>query len=100
MDTIEINGKEVEVLADHINKYGYENLCEIAEYPHLTTYINKDGFVYDTTDDWVVIETEEMKLYMNNDIGYIVIIEFEKHHYEDNKGLVVDEKGHIYYTIF
>jgi hypothetical protein len=100
MDTIEINGKKVKVLAEHINKYGYEDLCEIAEYPVLTSYTNNNGFIYKTANDWVVIETKEMKLYMNNDMGYIVIIEFQKHHYEDKKGLVVDEMGHIYYTTF
>jgi uncharacterized glyoxalase superfamily protein PhnB len=100
MKTIEINGVEVNVIAEGIKKYGYDNLIEIDEYPHLTTYKKKGTFVSDETEDWVVIENDEMKLYMNNLDGYIVIIEFEKSHYEENRGMVTDKEGHIYYTYF
>lgn len=100
MQTLEINGKLVEVLATGIRKYGYEDLTEIAEYPHITTYAKSGTFVRKTADDWTVIETKDLKLLMNNDVGYIVIIEFELHHYEEGKGLVTDREGHIYYTVF
>lgn len=100
IDLVEINGVEVEVINRGIKKYGYDNLFEIARYPHLTTYAKNGKNVIEETDDWLVIETEEMKLYMNNLDGYIVIIEFEQDHYEEGKGIVTDKEGHIYYTVF
>ena len=100
IDLVEINGKEVEVIGRNIKKYGYDNLLELAEYPHITTYTKSGKYVIEENEDWVVIENEDMKLFMNNVHGYIVIVEFEKTHYEDRKGLVVDKEGHIYYTIF
>ena len=100
MRQIEINGINVNVLNENIKKYGYDNLIEIEEYPHLTTYKTHGTFVSEETDDWVVLETEEMKLYMNNLDGYIVIIEFEQSHYEEGRGMVTDKAGHIYYTSF
>ena len=100
MRQIEINGINVNVIAEGIKKYGYDNLIEIDEYPHTTTYKKAGSFVRNETEDWVVIETEDMKLYMNNNYGYIVIIECEKGHYEENKGMVTDKEGHIYYTTF
>lgn len=100
MKTIEINGIKVNVLAENIKKYGYEDLMEIEQYPRISTYKRNGTFVREETDDWVVIETEDMKLYMNNMDGYIVIIEFEKAHYDECYQRVVDKEGHIYYTTF
>ena len=100
MDTITINGIEVEVIKTGIKKYGYNNLFEIAKYPIVTEYVKRGTIVNSETEDWVVLETDELKVYMNNLNGYIIFIEFEKSHYEAGKGLVVDKEGHIYYTIF
>lgn len=100
MAKLEINGVEVNILATGIKKYGYDNLTEIDEYPHVTTYKKIRNVISNETEDWVVIENEDMKLYMNNNHGYIVIIEFDKSHYEENKGMVLDREGHIYYTMF
>lgn len=100
MAKMEINGVEVNIIATGIKKYGYDNLTEIDEYPYVQHYKKMGSYIGDETEDWLVIETEKMKLYMNNCDGYIVIIEFEQTHYEENKGMVLDEEGHIYYTIF
>lgn len=100
MDTITINGIEVEVIKTGIKKYGYNNLFELAKYPHVTEYAKRGTIVNCEAEDWVVLETDELKVYMNNLNGYIIFIEFEKSHYEVGKGLVFDKEGHIYYTIF
>ena len=100
MAKMEINGVEVNIIATGIKKYGYDNLIEIDEYPYVQHYKKMGSYISDETEDWPVIETEKMKLYMNNCDGYIVIIEYEQTHYEENKGMVLDEEGHIYYTIF
>ena len=99
---INLAAGEVTIIASGIKKYGYDDLREIEEYPRLSVYKrNASGsFIYKTTDDWPVIETPEMSLFMNNEFGYIVIVEFEAHHYEEGRGLVVDRPGHIYFTEF
>ena len=98
MDKIEINGQRVKVLADGIQKYG-RLWTEIEEYPTIVMHTKLGDHVY--SEDWVVLEdTGKFCLYMNNNHGFMVLIEFEQNHFEENRGYVVDKPGHIYYTSF
>lgn len=101
-ETVEINGKKVEVLSDGIKKYGRE-WVEIEEFPMDVRYAHGGSTsVNKYSEDWVVIEQEnDFKLYMNNIGGYLVLIEFEIDHYEDERNKhVIDRPGRILYTEF
>lgn len=100
-DTIEINGHEVRVLAGGIKKFGRE-WEQIEEFPMDVKYAHGGGTsVHEYSEDWLVVEQDgDFKLYMNNGPGYMVLIEFEIHHYEDGRGLVVDRPGRILFTYF
>ena len=96
MGTVEINGQHVNVIAEGIKKLGRE-WTEIEEYPTIVTH-TKRGSHY--SDDWVVIEEEgDFVLYMNNDEGYLVLIELERNHFDPLKGTVVDREGRIFYDL-
>lgn len=101
-NTIEINGQTVKVLAEGIKKFGRE-WTEIEEFPMDVKYAHGGGTsVHEYSEDWVVIEQEkDFKLFMNNNVGYLVLVEFEIDHYEDNYSKhVVDRPGRILYTNF
>lgn len=98
MDKIEINGKYVNVLAEGINYMG-RTWIEIEEFPVTTNITCYDKRVRRECEDWVVIEDNSIELHMNNDAGYIVLLELEKVHYEDKKGLVLDKPGRILYSV-
>lgn len=102
MNTREINGKDVNVLATGIKKFGRE-WEQIEEFPMDVKYAHGGGTsVHEYSEDWVVIEEkDDFKLYMNNSVGYMVLIEFEIDHYEDNYTKhIVDRPGRILFTYF
>lgn len=97
MGTIEINGIYVNVLAEGIEKFG-RVWSEIDEYPTIVIHTRYNAKY---SDDWVVIEEQgEFTLYMNNEEGFLVLVELEKRHHEEDKGMVVDRPGRIFYTGF
>lgn len=101
-NTIEINGQTVKVLAEGIKKFGRE-WTEIEEFPMNVKYAHGGSTsVYEYSEDWLVLEDEEnFKLYMNNDAGFMVLVEFEIDHYEDNYNKhIIDRPGRILYTNF
>lgn len=98
MEWIKINGQDVKVIRKGVKKFGRE-WDELEEFPTITTY-HRSGVAI--CDDWLVIEQEgDFKLFMNNGPGYMVLVEFEKGHYEDDyKKHIIDRPGRILYTIF
>lgn len=99
MKTIDIYGKEVNVLAEGVNYMG-RSWEEIDAYPRTVTTHNYGGHVHEEELDWVVLEDNNITLYMNNDVGYMVLVDHQITHYEEGRGLVVDKPGRILYTIF
>lgn len=100
MDTITINGREVNVLKTDI-KFNGRVWDEIETFPRFIEHrLVHENAVYDYSDDWLVMENDDFALYMNNNDGYMVYIDKQNVHYEEKKGLVTDKKGRILYTTF
>lgn len=98
MDTITINGRKVNVLKTDI-KFNGRVWDEIEVFPRFIEHrLVHEKSVYDYSDDWLVMENDDFALYMNNNDGYMVYIDKQNFHYEEDKGLVTDKKGRILYT--
>ena len=100
METIKINGRDVKILAIGVKKFGRE-WTELDEFPVDVRYAHGGGSsIHEYSEDWLVLEEEgNFKLYMNNSEGYMVLIEFQIDHFEDNfTKHIVDRPGKILYT--
>ena len=98
MKTIEINGQNVNVLKEGVG-FGGRMWDMIESFPRMIEHRMGGGnSVYEYTEDWEVMDTDDFTLFMNNDEGYMVYISKHKVHYEESKGLVTDKEGFILYT--
>lgn len=97
MKEIEINGTWVAVIEENISYMG-RVWTQVEKYPVTHMFTCYDKWVREECEDWPVLEDDNMTLYMNNEQGFMVLIEREKTHFEDKTGIVTDKPGRILYS--